>query len=1413
VGAIAKARKKSQQLRSAEFSPDLNVAGTAAVMESEATHPCSPSLGHHFGDVSVSATPQGILQRAVDDDKTTAPDNSSGTTQQVSPGNNSTPTGTTTDSQGSTTIEDPTVTVKPYSGASLADVQSALPDEAGLLEFDFNVSTTGDPATNATLKVKQMMTLPKWVEREKQCPAVQKAWDDFASALRQHEDGHVAIDKKEFASAHTRFVRKNGTAVKTESDQLRADVLQAQDDYDTKTDHGRKGNPPTIIDLSVQCEDAGKKSSDNTTLSQNSDDAKLMTKSALSVGAADDPYEQEADRVAAEIVSMETPTAPSRLARSLQRKMVQRCSCGKWLGMSAKQVSSGDDDEPMCEECEGKRGKVQRKATGEQSHRPAAPPLVHDVLSSGGRPLDRSVREYMEPRFGFDFSQVRVHTDEGASQSAQAVNALAYTVGGDVVFANGRYAPETSEGRRLLAHELTHVVQQIGGASVTQTGPSFRVDTLKGRGITTADARQIQRDAAPAAAPSRTPVEAKNLKVVVGEWGSFIKSKLTTTSMVADYDTEDAAIAVMKSRARPAVLFLETGRFVVYDLDVDSVFVSFKYENTRAHRQVEATTVKLTAPGSRAVATSDSVILRGDQYMDPKAAAGLVSAADWVKPGAEDPLLGYTQAYGAGLANLPGQEEFLSAFHAATKDTALRLLQISEREAQQRRDQFQAGPKYTTADELSLMRDTAKTLADLDRQITETQSKTQRGPHEEKEVERPEDRAEREAAVQKLQQLQMQRVQTVGKYPMLARVDVATFKDLSDDQMLSTLGDRSIEVLRDISATREYIAEGSGAINLWAIPSVIEATIAGLGIQDKQRRDWIAAKVKAEESAQRNRDLVLGAFIFATGVAAAAATVGGLAAAPFLAAAAFGSGFADAMLKTRDISVGAAAANTNMDPRAALIAKQGLSGEWVWLAIAWASVVLDIEAVVSSLKLVSSGISVAEAAERLATKAASGSKEVVEKLKIIAGIAASDTVISTSNLGAVSMRVGRPVTIAPELGSDVTVLIKSDSSTGQMVATELRVGPKALVNDIIHHRRTVQTIEKYSEVATGARGLKDRLSSIFGARNPVDVLEAGSPAFEAWLEVDKLPGLIDIRRQRLLREMGKMSPEVEEQLWQEIEILESELEHYKSVVNQLAEENSAGFVAMRMQTNDAAKAAGYPDLDWERYYYVRNGSEFVPRSKATKLAPRLRIERTSEGKLAAVLDLPTDWSATNVASFDQVVKNAAKKFPGRVRKVVAVHLTPTSETIGSLMTAVQKNELFEIIFSAVVRKGGGKADRAAMDEAAQMIYALQTHNITIIRGTDELRQFGYSAFYEGAVKGSAKGDLHHVIPLYLGGDHRVRNLLDLDPNLHDQLHNLIDNIQFTGGLRLAPESLQALPKGSPAAAVIFDDGAIEFEAL
>ncbi len=132
--------------------------------------------------------------------------------------------------------------------------------------------------------------------------------------------------------------------------------------------------------------------------------------------------------------------------------------------------SAEGDAAGMDEECDGcKKGlSLQRFASGAGG--PAvAPPIVHEVLRTPGQPLDARTRAFMEPRFGHDFSRVRVHADASAARSARAVNADAYTVGQAVVFAENQYAAGNFAGNQLLAHELAHVVQQEN-VSASTTG-------------------------------------------------------------------------------------------------------------------------------------------------------------------------------------------------------------------------------------------------------------------------------------------------------------------------------------------------------------------------------------------------------------------------------------------------------------------------------------------------------------------------------------------------------------------------------------------------------------------------------------------------------------------------------------------------------------------------------------------------------------------------------------------------------------------------------------------------------------------------------------------------------------------------------------------------------------------------------
>lgn len=171
----------------------------------------------------------------------------------------------------------------------------------------------------------------------------------------------------------------------------------------------------------------------------------------LRIGAPDDAFEQEADRVANEVMSGGAAKRHWSLANlgggtSLQRK----CSCG---------ASGGSGGE--CDQCKQEKGEqtLQRKASGATSPG-VAPPIVHEVLNSPGQPLDKASRDFFEPRFGQDFSRVRLHADAQAAASAQAVNAIGYTVSQHIVLGTGSRSTASPRTNKLLAHELAHTLQQ-----------------------------------------------------------------------------------------------------------------------------------------------------------------------------------------------------------------------------------------------------------------------------------------------------------------------------------------------------------------------------------------------------------------------------------------------------------------------------------------------------------------------------------------------------------------------------------------------------------------------------------------------------------------------------------------------------------------------------------------------------------------------------------------------------------------------------------------------------------------------------------------------------------------------------------------------------------------------------------------
>ena len=173
----------------------------------------------------------------------------------------------------------------------------------------------------------------------------------------------------------------------------------------------------------------------------------------LRVHPAKDRYEQEADRAADQVLRESEPSSLAPKVGGAALGVQRECHCGG-----------------TCAACQAshQHQPTQLSPAAPDSAGVHAPPGVDKVLNSPGRPLDARTRSMMEPRFGFDFSRVRVHSGEEAERSEREVNALAYTVGPNIVFAKGQYQPAERSGSRLLAHELAHVVQQSRSPALLQ---------------------------------------------------------------------------------------------------------------------------------------------------------------------------------------------------------------------------------------------------------------------------------------------------------------------------------------------------------------------------------------------------------------------------------------------------------------------------------------------------------------------------------------------------------------------------------------------------------------------------------------------------------------------------------------------------------------------------------------------------------------------------------------------------------------------------------------------------------------------------------------------------------------------------------------------------------------------------------
>ena len=172
----------------------------------------------------------------------------------------------------------------------------------------------------------------------------------------------------------------------------------------------------------------------------------------LRVSTPGDAFEQEADRVAEQVMRMPDTRVSSSVGES---------------SLANRTIPRGKTVQRVCASCAEDKELIQAKTTGGQT--PEVTPTISTGIQSlqgSGQPLPGPARSFFEPRIGADFSNVRVHSDTRAASLAQSIDARAFTLGNNVVFGAGEYSPGTPSGKKILAHELAHVVQQNGGLAI-----------------------------------------------------------------------------------------------------------------------------------------------------------------------------------------------------------------------------------------------------------------------------------------------------------------------------------------------------------------------------------------------------------------------------------------------------------------------------------------------------------------------------------------------------------------------------------------------------------------------------------------------------------------------------------------------------------------------------------------------------------------------------------------------------------------------------------------------------------------------------------------------------------------------------------------------------------------------------------
>ncbi|MBV9927303.1 MAG: DUF4157 domain-containing protein [Acidobacteria bacterium] len=662
------------------------------------------------------------------------------------------------------------------------------------------------------------------------------------------------------------------------------------------------------------------------------------------------------------------------------------------------------------------------------------------TLSGGahGRPLGDSARAYFEPRMGRDFGHVRVHTDERAAGAARALGARAFTLGGDIYFGQNLYAPETTQGRRLIAHELTHVAQQTGGAT---KGPARGLIQRDGGGGDTpaGTAQPTAPSTAPPDVPQADTGPGEHANQQAGTWGLWDKTPLTTGARLKeDFPTLEASVAYGRSLGKALAIYSEGTKYVIYPISYSAIFYSFTYSGTRMYRTSNITDVMGTA-GVLAFVTEDGTPIYPHEYGSEKDYKAWMEQQNALKPG-ENPFDSHKEAFGEGLGKITGKDQFLNQFYFAMRDTAISMLDKSQAEAVQKRDELKDG---MPAKDLATIRRVAKEVEEVDKQLTKWRG---RQSSLRSAVENPvpfddgfNERALNQLteATQKVADLEVERRRILLDYPLLSQVNPAEFNQLSEEQQGAALRGATHDVLLNIETTRNNVT--SGSLNLWTLGPLVETTLAGLGIADEERKTWAHDKMKSEQHWDMAVSIALG--VLQIGLSIAATAVGGPAGVAF-AVGALGVGVADAARMTEQYLQEKAAANTDINREAALVPKD-IDGQWVWVVVAWVGVGLSFLEAVKAVRVAKMGAKTMEELVRQLSKETGIAEDVLLKAAGQAGKHPPDpAALRKILLSALPAELARESeNIAVKVLKEEEFLKRFGSATGDAVTT-FNKGPK-----------------------------------------------------------------------------------------------------------------------------------------------------------------------------------------------------------------------------------------------------------------------------------------------------------------------------------------------------------------------------------